>query len=394
MEFHKSVRKIFQLITNTWKYLFHVIIFNYHHNVVISSGMKSIWMIPVLASILILGALGYTQDVMAPPLIGPLQYENFDLSLAGTVFDSPFNGLPLNGYFFLEDFEDSMFNVPGVVVTGSGVCITPTIGTCNFVQISTDSVDGDDGVINGWGNGITGTGDITNTTPHSHFATPGSVGLTYTFDDTVLCALPTHVGIVWTDGLGIVTFEAFDSGGSSLGTNSHIAANDGFRGQTGEDRFYGAVDLNGISKITISHEAGGIEVDHLQYGIERCTQEIEVDIDIKPGSNPSSVSCKNTKGTVPVAIFGTADFDVSTIDLSSLELNGVEVTEKHTTIHIENLNDDGFDDAVLHLDKAGVCAATSDDGDYPLKESADATLTGSNDDGDFEGTGDIRIVKR
>ena len=61
MEFHKSVRKIFQLITNTWKYLFHVIIFNYHHNVVFSSGMKNIWIIPVLASILILGTLGFQE---------------------------------------------------------------------------------------------------------------------------------------------------------------------------------------------------------------------------------------------------------------------------------------------------------------------------------------------
>jgi len=119
-----------------------------------------------------------------------------------------------------------------------------------------------------------------------------------------------------------------------------------------------------------------------------------VDIDIKPSSDPSSVSCKNTKGTVPVAIFGSATFDVSTIDLSSLELNGVAVTEEHDTIHIEDLNNDGFDDAVLHLDKAGVCDATSDNSEYPLKESVDATLTVSNADGDFVGTGDIRIVKR
>ena len=130
----------------------------------------------------------------------------------------------------------------------------------------------------------------------------------------------------------------------------------------------------------------GIRFEGVQ---ESCV--IDIDIDIKPGSDPSSVSCKNTKGTVPVAVFGSADFDVSTIDLSSLELNGVAVTEEHDTIHIEDLNNDGFDDAVLHLDKAGVCEATDD---APLKESVDATLTGSNADGDFEGIGDIQIVKR
>ena len=46
------------------------------------------------------------------------------------------------------------------------------------------------------------------------------------------------------------------------------------------------------------------------------------------------------------------------------------------------------------LHETGVCDATSDQVDYPLKDSADATLTGSNADGDFEGIGDIRIVNR
>jgi len=128
--------------------------------------------------------------------------------------------------------------------------------------------------------------------------------------------------------------------------------------------------------------------------ITSATANLEVDIDIKPGSDPSSVSCKNLKGTVPVAVFGSADFDVTTIDLSTLELNGVPVTEEHDTRHIEDLDNDGFDDAILHLDKAGVCGATSSAVDYPLKESADATLTGSNADGGFTGLGDIRIVNR
>ena len=114
-------------------------------------------------------------------------------------------------------------------------------------------------------------------------------------------------------------------------------------------------------------------------------------IDIKPGSDPSSVSCKNNRGSVPVAVFGSANFDVSTINLGSLVLNGVPVTETHDTRHIEDKNGDEFPDAVLHLEKAGVCDATSA---APLKESVDATLTGSNGDGAFEGIGDIRIVNR
>ncbi len=124
---------------------------------------------------------------------------------------------------------------------------------------------------------------------------------------------------------------------------------------------------------------------------ENCVP-VDVDIDIKPGSDPSSVNCKNSKGTVPVAVFGSATFDVSTIDLNFLQLNGVDVVEVHDKLHIDDLNNDGFDDAVLHLDKAGVCDATSD---YPLKDSEPATLIGSTTSGQpFEGTNDISIVKR
>ncbi|MCV0401402.1 MAG: DUF642 domain-containing protein [Nitrosopumilus sp.] len=114
-----------------------------------------------------------------------------------------------------------------------------------------------------------------------------------------------------------------------------------------------------------------------------------IEIDIKPGSYPSSVSCKNDKGVVPVAVFGSDEFDASTIDVYTLELNRELVTESHGTVHVEDINDDGFDDAVLHLEKAEVCDATEG---YPLKEESTATLSGESSTGSFEGTGDIRIV--
>jgi len=120
-------------------------------------------------------------------------------------------------------------------------------------------------------------------------------------------------------------------------------------------------------------------------------QVTEIEIDIKPGSFPSSVDCTE-KQPVPVAVFGSEGFDVSTIDLSSLELNGFPVTEVHDKIHIEDKNKDGIPDAVLHLDRSQVCEATLD---APLKESVDVTLTGSTTGGEaFEGIGDIRITGR
>jgi len=177
---------------------------------------------------------------------------------------------------------------------------------------------------------------------------------------------------------------------ANFNTNTFTSSTGGFLQVFGPATVTPGAGFAGITSFQWAAN-GFVIMDNLV--IQGCTS-VNIDIDIKPGSDPSSVNCKKAKGSVPVAIFGADNFDVSTIDLGSLELNGVPVTEVHNKIHIEDKNGDEFPDAVLHLNKAGVCEATSDNSDYPLKESADATLTGSNADGDFEGIGDIRIVKR
>lgn len=121
---------------------------------------------------------------------------------------------------------------------------------------NTDSVDADDGSIDG--SGIGG---------HSFFSSSGSTGITFTFDAGTLGALPTVTGIVWTDGAGTTSFEAFGAAGQSLGTIGPATIADSvFIGGTNDDHFFGWTDAGGISKINISNTSGGIEVDHLQYG--------------------------------------------------------------------------------------------------------------------------------
>jgi hypothetical protein len=143
-----------------------------------------------------------------------------------------------------------------------------------------------------------------------------------------------------------------------------------------------------IVRVEIRQSGGldiGVGFDNLSFTLE--PQAVE--IDIKPGSDPSSVSCKNLKGTVPVAIFTTDSFNAADIDLDSLMLEGTPVTEKHNSVHLEDIDDDGDADAVLHLDKNGVCAATSG---LDKKVTEFVTLSGSTSSGTFEGLGDIRIV--
>ncbi len=163
--------------------------------------------------------------------------------------DSPWASNFGNGQFYLEDFEDGLLNTPGVTSTLASSVIGP--------GGLTDSVDGDDGVIDGSG-----------TAGRSYFRANGTVGMNFTFGSGTYGALPTHAGLVWTDGLAnqITRFEAFDAGGLSLGviTGNHAGAS--VTGSTSEDRFYGWVNTGGISRISISHPGGGIEIDHLQYG--------------------------------------------------------------------------------------------------------------------------------
>ena len=55
--------------------------------------------------------------------------------------------------------------------------------------------------------------------------------------------------------------------------------------------------------------------------------EIEVDIDIKPGSFPNCLNV-NGHGVIPVAILGSNTFDVTQIDISTLKFAGLNVRVK------------------------------------------------------------------
>ena len=185
----------------------------------------------------------------AATLIGPTGGSGLSGEYAG-FSDSPFASVDFSGgYFYLEDFEDGLQNTLGVSADNGGV--TSVV----FGPSIHDSVDTDDGSKDG--SGLAGD---------SYFSSPGSAGVTWTFDASALGELPTHAGLVWTDGSGTITFEAFDALGVSLGTVEGTHATSGNGGATNEDRFYGVIDFGGISKITLRNTGGGIELDHVQYG--------------------------------------------------------------------------------------------------------------------------------
>jgi hypothetical protein len=204
----------------------------------------------VLAVAIFAVALVALPQRAAASSIGPVPYLSFA--------DSPFKGGSFS-WFYLEDFEDGLLNTPGVAVSPSTVAIA--------VGGFTDSVDGDDGVVDGSGsNG------------HSLWSNFATSVFGFDFSAAALGNLPTHVGLVWTDagnvtvgsyGVAAVTFEAFDENGVSLGISAPVVLGDGaISGQTAEDRFFGAINDGGISRIEMrSPGTNDWEVDHLQYGL-------------------------------------------------------------------------------------------------------------------------------
>jgi len=118
---------------------------------------------------------------------------------------------------------------------------------------------------------------------------------------------------------------------------------------------------------------------------------LEVDIDIKPGSDPNSINRKS-KGVIPVAILGSDTFDVTDVDVTTLEFgpDGAEPAHHLTdpdvyADHLQDVNGDGFMDLVCHFktQEVGLVAG-----------STDAELVGMNYDGVIiYGTDSVNIVK-
>jgi hypothetical protein len=88
---------------------------------------------------------------------------------------------------------------------------------------------------------------------------------------------------------------------------------------------------------------------------------VEIDIDIKPGSDPNSIN-PTANGIIPVAILTTNSFDATSVDPLAVEFGPDGATESHGRGHTEDFDGDGDLDLVLHFkirDTGIVCGDTS-----------------------------------
>ena len=115
-----------------------------------------------------------------------------------------------------------------------------------------------------------------------------------------------------------------------------------------------------------------------------------VSIDIKPGSEPNSVNCKNKNGIITVAILTTGTFDAKNVDLNTVRFGPGKAEEVHRNRngsaqeHMEDADGDGDIDRTLHF-KFEDTGLTCD--------NVDAELTGQMTSGvDIKGRDDLQMV--
>jgi hypothetical protein len=77
-------------------------------------------------------------------------------------------------------------------------------------------------------------------------------------------------------------------------------------------------------------------------------EPFEFTIDIKPGSDVNPINL-GSQGVIPVAIYGSADFDVLGIEAASITFGPNAAPEAHGKVHPDDVNDDGYLDLMLHF---------------------------------------------
>jgi hypothetical protein len=128
--------------------------------------------------------------------------------------------------------------------------------------------------------------------------------------------------------------------------------------------------------------------------VRRCALRNPRDLDIKPGSNPNSVSLSD-HGLLPVAILGSPSLGIRRINPASIELGGVEITTRGSAKapalawSLEDVNVDG------HLDGVAFCEVQALVTAGALTETVSAlALTGKLTDGTpIRGTDSINVVR-
>jgi len=108
------------------------------------------------------------------------------------------------------------------------------------------------------------------------------------------------------------------------------------------------------------------------------TNAVPILIDIEPGTYPNPINPRE-QGVVPVAILGTATFNVTTVDLHSLRFGPGGAISLDKQASFEDVNGDGILDMVVHFSVPDIGLRCNDTTLFLLGKTLQGKLIGGAD---------------
>lgn len=161
-----------------------------------------------------------------------------------SIADSPFDMSGLGKTFFFDDFEDGTFDFPDGVFSSPFMIETP--------GPLTDSVDADDGDIDGNGSGGHALKPESRIT--INLTNPPQFIKDYVlyFDSKLLASYPNSFGVVLTDGMPNSYHVMEVNEGNGYVSRVYLPPLDNdFNGGASEDRFFAVTSTQGIRSLSI-----------------------------------------------------------------------------------------------------------------------------------------------
>ena len=114
-------------------------------------------------------------------------------------------------------------------------------------------------------------------------------------------------------------------------------------------------------------------------------------VDVSFAIFPKKIKC-DSNGKLPMGIFSTQNFDATLIDLDSLVFQDVPVVQDLDKLKTDDLDDDGDEDVILHLNRTDICYALDAE---PVRTDVEVVLEGETTSGEkFRGKTTIQILKK
>jgi hypothetical protein len=329
------------------------------------------------------------------------------------------------GIFNSRDGTVNLTNstISGNIVSCSGTDVTPRGGgiwNSGVLNVTSSTIAANSAIANGsnvvqaWGGGLAVAGGVST----------NNIKNTIIAGNTLAASGGVFNGQIGPDVFGFVTSQGYNLIGNGDGGNGFGAVGDQVGSPSSPiNPLLGPLQDNGGPTHTHALLSGSSAIDAgdcvsatadqrgfprpvgptcdigaYELGAEQAGT-IMLKMDIKPQSCPNRLNVKS-RGVLPVAILGSADFDVNDVDVSSVELEGVSPLRSSIEDVSTPVADplcgcttdgaDGFDDLTLKFDSRDIVAALGlvNDGDQIV-----LTLTGNLLDGTAIAGQDCIVIK-